>query len=61
MTAYLVSVLSLQFQRDLYILHNDTFIGQLRMLWTVGLCGPEWVIVAADSSVSTSIIGTLLS
>jgi 20S proteasome alpha/beta subunit len=26
------------------------------MLSTVGLCGPDWVIVAADSSVSTSII-----
>jgi 20S proteasome alpha/beta subunit len=26
------------------------------MLATVGLCGPDWIIIAADSSVSTSII-----
>jgi hypothetical protein len=26
------------------------------MLSTLGICGPDWVIVAADSSVSTSIV-----
>jgi 20S proteasome alpha/beta subunit len=31
-------------------------IGRHSMISTVGLCGPDWVIVAADSSVSSSII-----